>query len=199
MSSRRTRGQLRLNQLAGRTLRWEDIYTTRDRARLRNRNWDHRDALTRAHREGLFELRMEAHLMVAVAAACCGLQAFAERPSALVRTMALPPTVEQLAPFWLRHVLGECDYAGECERLLTNLADRYDVGLSPSHSGLPTPGLTQPRTEAELGIGNAVSPLTGRHQREVFDGRRWQGLFETTLEDQSIQQWYERLSQADIT
>jgi hypothetical protein len=173
---------LNLARLTSRELPWDDIVTTRGQGRLPNRSWGHPDARMRAQREALFERRMEAHLMVAIAAACCGLQAFAGRPSALVRTMEAPPTSEQLAPLWLRHVLGDYDHG---------------TTLSPSHSGLQTPGIMEPRTEAELSIGNAASPLARRHQPEAFDRRRWQGLFETTIENHSVAQWRERLSQLD--
>jgi hypothetical protein len=91
----------------------------------------------RNRREDLFANRSQTHLMVAIAAACNGLANFASgrAPSALVRTLDVPPSVEDLAPHWLGHMTGSYDHAAECEELLQSVARHYEQDVSPDYVG----------------------------------------------------------------
>jgi hypothetical protein len=148
-------------------------------------------------RRSLFELRLRTHLRVAIAAACHGISAFEERgaASALVQPLNSPPAVDQLAPFWLRHMMGSYDYAAEGDRLLVNLSERYGtkpvfdlpgrLALKPMH----------PRTGAEGAVVSAYRRIRlTPGEAQARDRMRW-ASFETSLDDQSILSWQEKLSE----
>lgn len=192
---------LRLAPIADLHLDWNDLRTTIQNAAL---PWlpapsavDH----FRAIRETLFELRLGLHLMVAIAAACCGLTAIrdASKPCPLVKSFEAPPELDQLAGHWLGHALGTYDHAAACQQLLTMLAHRHGVELAQGPKGLdrvmlprfegPEPQFTSPRTAVEREIATtALRVSRERGRREAFDRFRWR-LFEPSLVDSSIQRW----------
>jgi hypothetical protein len=149
-------------------------------------------------RRHLFFLRLQTHLQVSIAAACHSLSLYqvGRASSPLIRTMSIPPNVDELAPFWLRHVLGAYDYADEAERLLADLAQQYGNEVAPVHEagGLLMPTEIQPRTAVERAIAAAPPPLQKtRDDPQALDFFRW-SLFQTSLDDESLRRWQAQLS-----
>jgi hypothetical protein len=145
----------------------------------------------RSWRNVLFESRLQRHLMVAIAAACYGLSAFetTRTKSSLVQAGNSAPTMEQLAPFWLGHVIGGYDHAAACEDLLTDLARRYEQA-----AGTPADAeafSTRRRSEAERLIEGAL-PIPLSDTAPCVESFRWP-LFDTSLDDQSILRWRETI------
>jgi hypothetical protein len=160
------------------------------------------DADARSIRVTLFELRLGLHLMVAIAAACCGLDVFRQNSKAcpLVHIRDMPPPPDQLAGPWLGHVLGMYDHSAACQQLLATLADQHGLKLIHGPKGLedvflpkfegPEPKFTNPRTAAEREI--ATTPLRVSRERgrqEAFDRFRWR-VFEPSLDSESIERWH---------
>ncbi len=189
--------QFQLAKLVKRQPVWENLRTTSKTSQIPDRVWGPQRIIN-SYREALFFLRLQAHLSVALAAACYGLPALNANasPSALVRVVSQAPSIDELAPTWLRHVLGFHDYAGECENLLIALARRYGTELSPGPGGLLIPAYIKPRSEAEKAIARTSPPLRkGRPGADplAFERYRW-SLFEPSLDDHSITAWTENFT-----
>ena len=102
------------------------------------------------------------------------------------------PTIDELAPAWLRHMVGFYDYPAECERLLIALARKSGIELSAGPRGVPMSNYIQPRSEAEAAIAEATLQFrrAGYHESDVLalDRYRW-SLFEPALDDRSVTTW----------
>ena len=193
--------ELPLARLANPAVDWDELRTTAGNARANSRQGGLQEARPRGRRQTLFELRLDLHLMVAIAAACHGLQGFRE-PGAecpLVRVSERPPSQEDVVPHWLGHMLGTYDHAAACEQLLGRLAQRYARKLSqagPDLGGVVVPqfegsepSFPAPRTaiEREIVRTGRRSPRDSGHY-QGFDRYRW-GVFEPSLDDKSTLRW----------
>jgi hypothetical protein len=186
--------QLALTRLVNPSLDWEEIRTTAATANRPTRSRGAPGSMPRILRENLFRLRLQTHLMVAVAAALRGLKAFSERRarSELVHPIESLPDMNSLAPFWLRHALGACDHAKECHALLANLAQCY--GNDAGFQRLVDEGsFLEPHTAAERSI--AMTPTIGYGTMVLSadcDIRRW-ALFDSWLDDTSMLAWIDKV------
>ena len=122
-------------------------------------------------RETLFHCRLQAHLMVAIAAACHGIASFqhAAYSSPLVAPLPSTPTIDDLAPFWLRHLFGVNDHGAACMRLLASLTRRNGLDVKLAADGSIIPHMHPIRTEAEESVAFSIAPLFG--QREEVPGK----------------------------
>lgn len=144
-------------------------------------------------RELLFQCRLQAHLMVAIAAACHGIASFqhAAYASPLVAPLRSVPTIGDLAPSWLRHLFGAYDQADACMRLLESLA-RYhgeDVRLDPMGS-IISEDRGAKRTGAAESIGSVIPPFGHDDMAEGWDTFRF-GIFDTAIDDGAVAAWYQ--------
>jgi hypothetical protein len=147
-------------------------------------------------RESLFQCRLQSHLMVAIAAACHGLASF-QRPtyaSPLVAPLPSIPTIGDLAPFWLRHLSGEYDYADACMRLLESLARCNGVQVEMTFGGDVFQNTRSIRTEIDEGVLYSKPALGGGRGDLVrgTDSFRW-GIFDTAIDDDALVTWYRDL------
>jgi hypothetical protein len=189
--------RLALTKLVNPALDWDEVRTTAATADRSTRSRGVPGSLPRTLRENLFRLRLQTHLMVAVAVALRGLKDFADGPtrSSLVRPIESLPNLNSLAPFWLRHVLGAYDHAQECHALLADLAHRYgnDVAFQCM---LKEGGFLEPHTAAEYSI--AMTPKIGAGTGVLgaeYDVRRW-ALFDSWIDDESLLTWIDKIRQA---
>ena len=151
--------------------------------------------IPQARRRGLFQMRLQTHLMVAIAAACHGIRGFTEpgAGSPLVRPASSLPAIDELAPFWLAHMMGAYDYAAEAERLLANVARRYGTNLAPNRFGVVTAEPIVPRDGAEMAVMGSRTPiLRNRADSHAADRLRW-SQFEFSLDDESLLKWQQSL------
>jgi hypothetical protein len=148
-----------------------------------------------ARRRSLFQLRLQTHLMVAIAAACHGIRAFTEpgAGSPLVRPAGSLPDIDDLAPFWLRHMMGAYDHAAEAERLLANVARRYGTNLAPDRFGLLTAEPLVPRASPELALIGGAPPILRRGGDRQAADRLRASPFEFSLDDESLLDWQRTL------
>jgi hypothetical protein len=177
--------RLKLACYANPSIDWDSIRATPEN-RVGGPGWEARHS-----REFLFVSRLQAHLMVAIAAACQGLANFASgrAQSALVRTMDAPPGVEALAPHWLGHMTGGYDHAAECAELLQSLARYYGQDLSSDLHGMPIPPFQWPAAAPDLWpIKTPLSYLHGCTTADAYDPYRWK-LFDVSLDDASVIRW----------
>jgi hypothetical protein len=142
-------------------------------------------------RERLFQCRTQAHLMVAIAAACHGIMSFQHSAwsSPLVAPLTSAPTIDQLAPFWLRHVLGTYDHADACMLLLDALARRHGHDVSFVNGSI-VPGFTGMTTDAEESVAQATSPFGHDDTMPSDDSFRF-GIFDTAIDDDALPAWDE--------
>jgi hypothetical protein len=184
--------EFRLSGLVGSSFDWSQILTTAKSMELARQ--DKQGFPMRALRAQLYHFRRQTHLMVAIAAACHGLRALdrVDTRTPLVELMQSPPTHGQLASSWLRHMLGGYDHAAECTRLLVHLAKRYGIDLAPGDVGLFLSTAERlPRTAAEHSVASFRG--VGRHGPQTHDRYRW-ALFDSSLEDDSLLSWREKLT-----
>jgi hypothetical protein len=137
--------------------------------------------------------------MVAVAAACIGIPslASAKGPSRAVQISQTPFASNELASHWLKHVVGALDYPFECERLLVHLAEHYGNALSVNSRGIPEPPSFAVRNQVERSVCSAIPSLVlSREEPEAYGRYRW-ALFDTSLDDQSIEEWQQKARRAD--
>ena len=168
--------QFALAKLSRSSLPWDDIRTTAQTEGLPNRIGGYFANRPRVFREKLFYSRLQAHLTVAIAAACRGLASFdaPQMRSPLLQSIGAPPGQEMLASAWLRHVFGSYDYAAECDALLATLARHYGSAPVVGQHGRPAPEFLYPRTSAEQSIAFTNPPMWGgRDEPEGIDAHRW--------------------------
>jgi hypothetical protein len=179
-----------MTSLAGSSPVWDEIRATKSSKDARRGQTDHARALLRKIRRTLFELRLQTHLMVGIAAACRGISRFEREGSSskLTTTMEHPPTVSDLAPFWLRHLLGCYDHADECEAMLISLAKQYGTRLISGADNKLRPQSIQARTVAEESIATARGPLLDSAD-EPGIGSSCREIFATFLDDESLLRW----------
>lgn len=173
--------ELELAKLVGLPVDWSAIRTTASGS----------STIPQARRRGLFQLRLQTHLTIAIAAACHGIRGFTEAgaESPLVRPVSSLPAIGELAPFWLRHMMGAYDYAAEGERLLANVARRYGTNLAPDRFGVLTAEPLLPRNSAELAVMGGRTPiLRNRADSQAADRLRWP-LFGFSLDNESLLNW----------
>jgi hypothetical protein len=173
--------ELELAKLVGLPVDWSAIRTTASGS----------STIPQARRRGLFQLRLQTHLTIAIAVACHGIRAFTEvgAGSPLVRPASSLPAIDDLAPFWLRHMMGAYDYAAEGERLLANVARRYGTNLALDRFGVLTAEPLPPRNSAELAVMGSGTPiLRNRADPQAADRLRWP-LFEFSLDNESLLNW----------
>jgi hypothetical protein len=143
-------------------------------------------------RERLFRCRLQTHLMVAIAVACHGIASF-EQPTYSSPVVALAPAapkVGELAPFWLRHVLGAYDYADACMRLLDSLARCHGQDVKLHANGSIIPGGTHMRTDVEESVGLVISPFGHDDMASGDDPFRF-GIFNTAIDNDALTTWDE--------
>jgi hypothetical protein len=177
--------ELELAKLAGLPIDWSTIRKTVSGP----------STVPQGRRKALFQLRLQTHLMVAIAAACHGIRAFTElgAGSPLVQPASSLAAIDEFAPFWLRHMMGSYDYTAEAERLLASLARRYDTNLAPDRFGVLTAEPLVPRTGAEVAVMGGAPPILRRHgDRQAADRLRW-SQFEFSLDDESLLNWQRTL------
>jgi hypothetical protein len=137
-------------------------------------------------RRTLFYCRLETHLMVAFAVACHGIASLQQAAYASPLVVPLPsvPTIGDLAPFWLRHLVGAYDHGDACMRLLDSLARYHEVNVKLHPGGEIEPQMPI-RNEAEESILYSKAPMFGQ-RGDPIDGRdsfRWESsiLRSTTM------------------
>lgn len=147
----------------------------------------------RAWRTIIFELRLQTHLMIALATACRGIFATELGSSPLVRSADTVPDLQDLATHWLGHVAGVYDHAGACEQLLSDLAELY----RPARAGTREAASL---TTAERSIeATPPPPLTARDPALNIDSFRLP-LFEASLDDLAVLAWreeYQRIANSE--
>ncbi len=185
--------QFGMAKLAAPSIDWDQIITRTPWIDGRNRP----DEVVHNLRRFLFFHRLQTHLMVAIAASCHGIAGFERAPSPLVRSTATPPVAQELAPFWLSHMLGGYDYAAECERLLTGLAIRYGHQVSIGERGVDWTNMHPARNDTERSIVATLSTGLEEPNAMAPDFFRW-GLFEIGLDDASLQDWREKVRTGKI-
>jgi hypothetical protein len=184
---------LKLARFANPGVSWDEIRMTAEVLAGHDGVLRYPTSATRSRRETLFFCRLQTHLMVALAAASHGIASFLSgaASSPLVRPMASPPDMHEMAAPWLGHVLGHYEHAAECAALLQGLARHYGRELSESLRGLPIPAFPPLRSAAEEIIVYAVPPMFGgRDEPDGSDMFRW-CLFDTSLDDVSVRRWSE--------
>jgi hypothetical protein len=143
----------------------------------------------------LFKVRRQCHLMVAITAACLGIPslALAKAPSGAVQISRTPFARSDLASHWLKHMMGELDYPSECERLLVRLAEQYGNQVSVNSRGITEPPSFAVRNAVEQSVCSAIPSLVlSREEPEAYGRYRW-ALFDTSLDDQSIDDWQQKI------
>jgi hypothetical protein len=153
--------------------------------------------LIQGTRCNLFKARRQCHLMAAIAAACIGIPALASSRnlSSAVQIGKTPFASDALAAHWLKHMTGAMDYASECENLLTALATHCGNAVSLNFRGVPEPAPWLATRGVEEVVARETPPiLLSRGEPEGYGRYRW-ALFDTSLDDQSIREWQQKLKE----